>query len=430
MILAAVCGWAVAALDFNYHSRDQLEAYLVQVNRDYPQLTSLYSIGKSVQGRDLWVLMISSQANERNLLTPEVKYVGNIHGNEAVGRELLLHLIEHLTTNYGRDQYVTSLVDSTRIHILPAMNPDGFELAREGDCQGVQGRYNANGQDLNRNFPDLFKKGRSTPQAESLAMERWLSSTQFVLSGCLHGGALVASYPFDNKAHNGLVDQLRGFQASVTPDDDMFRQLALTYSRNHRTMHKGEACFLGDSRFRDGITNGAQWYYLAGGMQDFNYVWNGVMEVTLEVSCCKYPRSNQLPQFWEDNREALLRYLGEAHRGVKGIVTDASGRPVSGAKIQVAGREFGFKTTSQGEFWRLLMPGDYRLIVEADGYQPITQSFSVSGDQPTILNLSLSRDQNSAGSGVATVVQSTGGSDPPRRTSLLDPVRKFFSVLG
>ena len=50
MILAAVCGWAVAALDFNYHSRDQLEAYLVQVNRDYPQLTSLYSIGKSVQG--------------------------------------------------------------------------------------------------------------------------------------------------------------------------------------------------------------------------------------------------------------------------------------------------------------------------------------------------------------------------------------------
>lgn len=97
-------------------------------------------------GRDLWVLMISSQANERNLLTPEVKYVGNIHGNEAVGRELLLHLIEHLTTNYGRDQYVTSLVDSTRIHILPAMNPDGFELAREGDCQGVQGRYNANGQ--------------------------------------------------------------------------------------------------------------------------------------------------------------------------------------------------------------------------------------------------------------------------------------------
>ena len=96
-------------------------------------------------GRDLWVLMISSQANERNLLTPEVKYVGNIHGNEAVGRELLLHLIEHLTTNYGRDQYVTSLVDSTRIHILPAMNPDGFDRGKEGACSGADyatGRYN------------------------------------------------------------------------------------------------------------------------------------------------------------------------------------------------------------------------------------------------------------------------------------------------
>lgn len=40
----------------------------------------------------------------------------------------------------------------------------------------------------------------------------------------------------------------------------------------------------------------------AGGMQDFNYVWYGCMEVTLELSCCKYPPTSELPKLWEENR--------------------------------------------------------------------------------------------------------------------------------
>lgn len=37
-------------------------------------------------------------------------------------------------------------------------------------------------------------------------------------------------------------------------------------------------------------------------MQDFNYVWYGCMEVTLELSCCKYPPTSELPKLWEENR--------------------------------------------------------------------------------------------------------------------------------
>jgi len=44
----------------------------------------------------------------------------------------------------------------------------------------------------------------------------------------------------------------------------------------------------------------------AGGMQDFNYVWYGCMEVTIEMSCCKYPPRAQLPKFWEQNRLVSL----------------------------------------------------------------------------------------------------------------------------
>lgn len=144
-----------------------------------------FTVLSGCSGRDLWVMVVSASPYEHMIGKPDVKYVANMHGNEAVGRELMLHLIQvsdyqslmflswrlvgfltvlfalqYLVNSYSTDPYIKWLLDNTRIHILPSMNPDGFEVSREGQCDGGQGRYNARGFDLNRNFPDYFKQVR------------------------------------------------------------------------------------------------------------------------------------------------------------------------------------------------------------------------------------------------------------------------------
>jgi carboxypeptidase D len=64
---------------------------------------------------------------------PEVKLVGNMHGNEVVGREMLLLLAEWLCQNYFSDPRAGSIVNSTRLHIMPSMNPDGYAMSIQSE---------------------------------------------------------------------------------------------------------------------------------------------------------------------------------------------------------------------------------------------------------------------------------------------------------
>jgi carboxypeptidase D len=167
---------------YKYHNYNDITQLLQGYKTTYPQNVYLYSIGKSVRNRDLWVVAIAKVDPDIHIsMRPEVKYVGNMHGNEVPSKEILISFIDYLLTNQN-DPDVNYLLANTRVHILVTMNPDGFEMAQLGDCQGVTGRYNANGFDLNRNFPDLFEENDFGVQPETQAIINWLEREFFVLS--------------------------------------------------------------------------------------------------------------------------------------------------------------------------------------------------------------------------------------------------------
>jgi subtilisin-like proprotein convertase family protein len=283
---------------------------------------------------------------------PEVKYIAAMHGDEVVGKEMCIDLIHLLVDGYGTDPRLTALVDGNEIWVLPSMNPDGTAANR---------RYNANNFDLNRNFPDQFIDPNDTTagrQVETAHVMDWGYAHSPVLSANFHGGSLVANYPYDGTAGGQSV-------YSLSPDDAVWVSLARTYADSNAPMKASNA----DASFTNGICNGADWYTINGGMQDWNYVWRGAKEVTLEISTVKWPSGSQLPQFWLDNKEAMLSYLERAGEGVRGIVRDAvTGAPLP-ARVHVVGNAVDtFTDPDVGDFHRLLLPGDYALEISAPGH--------------------------------------------------------------
>ncbi|XP_004265205.1 carboxypeptidase Z [Orcinus orca] len=379
-------------LRFTHHSYAQMVRVLKQTAARCTHVAKTYSIGRSFDGRELLVIEFSSLPGQHELMEPEVKLIGNIHGNEVAGREMLIYLAQYLCSEYllGSDR-IQRLLNTTRIHLLPSMNPDGYEVAAAegaGYNGWTSGRQNAQNLDLNRNFPDLTSEYYRLASARSMhgghiaipqhywwgkvapetkAIMKWMRTIPFVLSASLHGGDLVVSYPFDFSKH---PQEEKMF--SPTPDEKMFKLLAKAYADVHpMMMDKSENRCGGNFLKRGSIINGADWYSFTGGMSDFNYLHSNCFEITVELGCVKFPPEEALYTIWQHNKEPLLNFVEMVHRGIKGVVMDKFGKPVKNARILVKGIRHDITTAPDGDYWRLLPPGSHIVIAQAPGYSKV-----------------------------------------------------------
>ncbi len=325
-----------------YPTHAEIGTLLQQIATAHPAIARTVTWGTSVDGRELWGLVISDDVTNTEA-EPEVRLSSTMHGDEVVGMVMLLNLAEYLTTNYGQAGFenVTDLVDGTEIHLLPLHNPDGYVAGR---------RTNANFVDLNRNY-DEPAGTHSTLEQENLVVMAYSEARHFVISGNAHGGALVVNYPWD-------------YTYTLAPDDAAMQALSLEYASHNPPMSASPF-------FPGGITNGAAWYVALGTLQDWSYDQTGCIDVTLELSNVKWPPESELAQYWLENRDSYLAYAASARYGVHGVVTDVvTGAPLA-ATVAVTGNAQPVVTDpAHGDYYKLLPTGTWTLTVTADGYLP------------------------------------------------------------
>jgi hypothetical protein len=337
----------------DYHTYETLVSELQAIAEAHPNICQLTNIGPTVQGRALWFMKISDNAAVQED-EPEFRYISSLHGDEVVGKEMCMYLINYLVDNYGSDPAITDLVNSEEIWIMPSANPDGTANVS---------RFNAQGADLNRSFPDRVTDPYNVPAGHPQEVQDimiWNFSHNPLFSANFHGGALVCNYPWDE----GFDPQAN---AVYTTNQDVVLAASNTYSSNNLPMWNNNT-----APFVHGIVNGATWYQISGGLQDWSYNWMGDMDITIELGNTKWPSYTLLPGLWNDNRPAMLAYMQYARKGIRGLVRNANTSAPLAAQVKVPNRpDFVTYTDPEvGDYHRILMPGTYNLDITSAGYWP------------------------------------------------------------
>jgi carboxypeptidase T len=161
--LAAPAPVAAAEPDFpsnmsGYHNYPEMVAEIQATAAAYPDIVKVFSIGKSYQGRDIWMAKISDNV-DTDEAEPEVLIDALHHAREHLSTEQALAILRWMSHDYGRDSTVTRLVNGRETFIIFALNPDGMRYDLTGSPfrawrknRQPNAGTTAIGTDLNRNY--------------------------------------------------------------------------------------------------------------------------------------------------------------------------------------------------------------------------------------------------------------------------------------
>lgn len=340
----------------------------------YPDRCELEDWGTLPSGRKILALRLTNNVgvfNDR----PRVLCTAAMHGDETAGYWLLLRTAEDLLQ---RDDH--QLLGKMEIYLNPLANPDGAYLGGNHTLSGAR-RGNRNGVDLNRNYPDPDDgdhPDNNIYQPETRIFMSVAGSHDFDLAINLHGGAEVFNYPWDT-------------YRSRHADTDWWRRISREFAQRAQTASVGVSYF---KDRHNGVTNGHDWYPIAGSRQDYMNYYHRCREATLEVSNAKRFPAHKLSSLWGYIRPALIGYFDEASYGLHGRVRDAhTGRAVS-AHISIPGHDHRnsdiYTNGPLSDFHRYLAAGTYEVEFSAPGYAPSWHSVVIEDGKRTDLLVQLS----------------------------------------
>jgi carboxypeptidase T len=214
--------------DKAFHNYTELVAALDSIAQQYPKITQRFSIGKSLEGRDLAGIRISGSSKRDTL--PTAIFMGGHHAREHLSVEIPLKLAEYLASKYDTDARVRDLIDSREVLIVPMINPDGAEYDiqdsnykywRKNRRKNSDGSY---GVDLNRNYnagfggpgassspsSDTFHGPAAFSEPETQAVRDWVRArrkTTVLLSFHTFSELVLWPYGHTNDQVPSKIDQ-------------------------------------------------------------------------------------------------------------------------------------------------------------------------------------------------------------------------------
>jgi hypothetical protein len=342
-----------------YPTYPQYLTYMSGFASSYPSICKIDTIGKTIRGRYILAVKISDSVNyDRGV--PQVFLTSSMHGDETTGYIEMLHLIEYLLTGYGTDPRITDMIENTQIFINPLANPDGTYRGGDDNVSGAV-RRNTNNVDLNRNYADPRTSQHPDGlmwQPETEAFMKYADYKHFNLSMNFHGGAEVFNYPWDT-----------WYPPPYTADDSWWQWVGNEYADTAQFF--GPAGYF-TNPYASGITNGAVWYVITGGRQDYHNYFKHTREVTLEISNAWIQPAGELINHWNYNYRSFLNYIEQSGYGINGKVYDSVTFAPIGAKVFVQSHDVDsswvYSSLPSGWYFRMIDAGTWSLTFSAPGY--------------------------------------------------------------
>jgi hypothetical protein len=271
-----------------FHTLDEVEAHVRELNATYPGLVDLRVIATSHQGRPVWDLVLTDESvPAAGKLVPILD--GAHHGNEYAGGEVLLYAADLLLENHASNATARDLLRELEIHIVPVVNPDGWVAAT---------RYNGNGVNLNRNYdidwgnplgtsnPVMGTVGAASGQplgGIALAAENCGASafsepeTQAIRDLMLRHADRAAFYLTGHTATHAVIAPWAAFQAPgpLPQQHHAVLETELQWVRDHTEYQAGKAQW--------GNLSAGLPYAASGSSMDWYYVNVGRPAFTIEV---------------------------------------------------------------------------------------------------------------------------------------------------
>jgi carboxypeptidase T len=197
--------------DPEYHNPTKVEEALKRFHSTYPDLTQIKSIGKSLEGRDIWAIKISSNPL---MSKPSILFNSMHHAREIMTPEVGIDIIEYLLTRYSSDSQVQTWLNTTDVWVIPMFNVDGNHRMWTKDSMWRKNTRNGHGVDLNRNYPGTwntcngssgmtFSQTYRGPSAgsepETQVMMNFVKEIRPVFNISYHAFSELVLYPFGCK---------------------------------------------------------------------------------------------------------------------------------------------------------------------------------------------------------------------------------------